>query len=144
MHVHAVSTVLLCLYNLSKFTTMANYHNYMPKFKWDSKEKLVKLENFKTDATILFDGPYQKMEDNEIASLVLNWLGRQATQIIKSQGIVPSKPKDMHDALEKKLRQESNDTTTKLRFHSMKQKQGQSVDAYLTNLRLVIPVCNYH
>ena len=26
----------------------------------------------------------------------------------------------------------------------MKQKEGQSVDAYLTNLRLGIPECNYH
>ena len=62
---------------------MAYNHINKPKFNLDSKEKLVQLENFKTDATILLDGPYQKLEDNEKVSLVLNWLGRQATQIIK-------------------------------------------------------------
>ena len=94
---HVVSTVLLlCLYSLFKFTTMANYNVNQRKFNWDSKEKLVELENFKTDATILFDGPYPKLEDNEKVSLVLNWLGRQATQIIKSKGIAPTKPKDVY------------------------------------------------
>ena len=45
--------------------TMANYHINKPKFSWDSKEKLIELENLKSDATILFGGPYQKLEDNE-------------------------------------------------------------------------------
>ena len=67
MHVDVASTLLLCLHSLFKFTTMANYHINKPKFNWDSKRKLVKLENFKSDTTILFDGPYQKMEDNEKA-----------------------------------------------------------------------------
>ena len=53
--------------------------------------------------TILFDGPYHKMEKNEKMSIVLNWLGRQATQIIKSQGITPRTPKEICDALEKNL-----------------------------------------
>ena len=68
---------------------MANYQINRPKFNWDAKEKLVELENFKTDTTIIFDGPYHKMENNETTSIVLNWLGKQATQIIKSQGITP-------------------------------------------------------
>ena len=74
---------------------MANFHINKSKFNWDSKEKLVQLENFKIDETILFDGPYQKLEGNEKTSLVLNWLGRQATQIMKSQGIASTKPRNV-------------------------------------------------
>ena len=37
-------------------------------------------------------------------------------QIIKSQGIAPTKPKDMYDALEKIFRQESNNTITNSDF----------------------------
>ena len=63
MHVHADNAMfLLCLYSLFKFTTIANYHINKPKFNWDSKEKLVKLENFKTDVTIHSNGLYQKLE----------------------------------------------------------------------------------
>ena len=75
---------------------------------------------------------------------VLNWLGRQATQAIKSQGITTKTPKEFYDALEKIFRPKSNDTIAKFRFCSMKQKQGQSVDAYLTDLRLMISKCPYH
>ena len=80
---------------------MANYQINRPKFNWDTKEKLSKFENFKTDAAILFDGPYHKMENNEKMSIVLNWLGRQTTQIIKSQGITLRTPQEIYDALEK-------------------------------------------
>ena len=75
MYVHVVSIILLfCLYSLFKSKTMANYHINKPKLNHDSKEKIAKLENFKTDATILFDGQCQKLEDSEKTSLVLNWL----------------------------------------------------------------------
>ena len=53
-------------------------------------------------------------------------------------------PKEIYDALEKIFRPESNDTIVMFRSSSMKQKQGQSVDAYLSDLRLMIPECNYH
>ena len=68
-------------------------------------------------------------------SIVLNWFGRQGTQIIKSQGITAGTPKEIYDALENLFRPESNNTITKFRFQLMKQKQNQSVDAYLTDLR---------
>ena len=84
------------------------------------------------------------MENNEKMSIVMNWLGRQATQIIMSQGITHGTPKKIYDTLEKIFRSKSNDTIAKFRFCSMKQKQGQSVNVYLTDLSLMIPEGNYH
>ena len=84
------------------------------------------------------------MEKDEKASLVLIWLGRQATVIIKSQGITPSEPKDIFDPLTSVFHPESNDTIAKCQFRSMHQKQNQSIDSYLTDLRLAILECNYH
>ena len=84
------------------------------------------------------------MENNGKISIVLNWLGRQPTMIIKSQGITSRTPKKIYDTLGRIFRPKSNDTIAKFRFHSMKQKQGQSVDAYLTNLQLIIHEYNYH
>ena len=79
------------------------------------------------------------MENNEKMSIVLNWLGRQATQIMNSHGITPRTPKEIYDALEKIFKPESSNTIAKFIFYSMKQKHGQSVDSYLTDLRLLIP-----
>ena len=123
---------------------MANYNINKPKFNWDCQERLVELENFKTDINILFDGPYKKMEKDERASLVLNWLDRQTTMIIQSQGITPLEPKDIFDALTSVFCPKSSDTIAKFQFRSMHQKQNQSIDIYLTGLRLAIPECSYH
>ena len=86
---------------------MAIYEINRPKFNWETKEKLVELENFKTDVMILFDGSYHQMENNEQMSIMLNWLGKQVTQIIKSQGITPRTSQKIYDALEKNFRPES-------------------------------------
>ena len=75
-------------------------------------------------------------------SLVLNWLGREATMSIKSQGITLSEPKDIFDGLISVFCPKSNDTIAKFQFRSM--QQNQSIDSYLTDLRLAIPECNYH
>ena len=128
MQVHIIFTILLLSFKvyLKSWQTTKSTD---PKFNWDAKETLVELESFKTDVTILFD---------------LNWLCRQATQIIKSQGITPRTHKEIYDALENFFRPESNDTIARFRFWSMKQKKNQSVDTYLTDQRLMIPECNYH
>ena len=64
--------------------------------------------------------------------------------IIKSQGITPSEPKDIFDALASLFHPESNDTIAKFQFRSMCQKQNQSIESYLTDFILAIPECNYH
>ena len=72
--------------------------------------------------TILCDGPYHKMENNEKMSIVLNWLGRQVTQIIKSQSITPQTPKEIYYALEKIFSPKSIDMIAKFGFCSMEMK----------------------
>ena len=53
------------------------------------------------------------MEKDKRASLVLNWLGRHATMIIKSQGITLSEPKDIFAAFTNAFHPKSNDTIAK-------------------------------
>ena len=43
------------------------------------------------------------MENHANMSIVLNWLDRQATHFIKSQGVTPRTFKEIYDALEKNL-----------------------------------------
>ena len=56
------------------------------------------------------------MENNEKISIVLNWLGREATQSNQLLGITPRTSKKIYDALEIIFRPESNDTIAKFRF----------------------------
>ena len=55
-----------------------------PSFDWGSRDKLTEIEQFKADWKILFDGPLYDLKDKERAGLIVNWLGREATQILNS------------------------------------------------------------
>ena len=49
----------------------------------------------------------------------------------------------MFDALEGIFRPEANQTLSRFKFRSLKQKQSQSCDAYMSELRLSIVECKY-
>ena len=143
MQVHIIFTIWLLSFKIY-LKSWKTTRSTSPNLIWDAKENLVKLESFKVDVTMLFDGPYHKMKNDETVSIVLNCLGMQTTQTIKLLNITPRTPKEICDALEIIFRPEPNDTIVKFRFWSMKQKQSQSVNAYLTDQRLMTPECNYH
>ena len=53
-----------------------------PSFDWGSCEKLTEIEQFKADCKILFDVPLWDLKDKQQAGLIVNWLDREATQIL--------------------------------------------------------------
>ena len=110
-----------------------------PKFDWDAHDKLTEIEQFKADCKILFKDPLCDLKDKQRAGLIISWLGREATQIITSFEADIGNPDDMFDALEKVFRPESNQTMAHFKFRNMKQNQHQSVDAYMSQLRLALP-----
>ena len=56
-----------------------------PNFDWECSDKLTEIEQFKADCRILFDGPLSDLEDKQKSGLIVNWLGREATQILTPQ-----------------------------------------------------------
>ena len=55
-----------------------------PVFDWGVSDKLTELEQFKADCDILFNGPLCDLKEKQRAGLIVNWLGREATQILTS------------------------------------------------------------
>ena len=115
-----------------------------PAFDWDSKDKLTELGQFKADCHVLFSGPLCDLKDKQRAGLLINWLGRQATQILASAEITADNPDEVFEALEKVFRPESNQTLSRFKFQNMKQTSSQTCDAYMSQLRLSLPECKYH
>ena len=108
-----------------------------PVFDWDSKDKLMELGQFKADCNILFTGTLCDLKDKQRAGLLINWLGRQATQIIASStDITTDSPEEVFEALERVFRPESNQTLLRFKFRNMKQTSAQTCDAYMSQLRL--------
>ena len=71
-----------------------------PRFDCDAYDKFTEIK-FKVDCKILFEGPLSDLKDKQRASLVVNWLGREATQILTSVDAEVSTTDEVYEALEK-------------------------------------------
>ena len=109
-----------------------------PKFDWEVKDHLSELEQFKQESSVLFQGQLSEMKDSQKAGLIVNWIGRQCIMALHSMGVELNSPKTMFDKLENIFRPESNQTLSQFKFRGLKQKQGQSCDTYMSELRLSI------
>ena len=85
-----------------------------PIFDWESRDKLTELEQFKADCRIIFDGPLCDLKEKQRAGLLVNWLGRQVTQILASLEFDVNSPNEVFEALERVFRPESNQTLTQV------------------------------
>ena len=114
-----------------------------PTFEWGAKDKPTELEQFKANCYILFNGPLCDLKDKQHAGLLVNWLGREATQILASNDIEINSPKEVFKSLERVFRPESNQTLVRFKFRNLKQKSKQTCDSYMSELRLALPECKY-
>ena len=115
----------------------------LPSFDWGASDKLTELEQFKADCCSLFNGPLCDLKEKQRAGLLVNWLGREATQILTSVESDVNTPDEVFDTLEKVIRPESNQTLSRFKFRNMKQKASKSCDSYMSELRLALPECKY-
>ena len=114
-----------------------------PSFDWGASDKLTELEQFKADCDILFNGPLCDLKEKQRAGLLINWLGREATQILTSVESDVDTPLEVFEVLEKVFRPESNQTLSHFKFRNMKQGASQNCDSYMSGLRLALPECKY-
>ena len=81
-----------------------------PRFDWEAKDRLLELEQFKQECSVLFDGPLLEMKDQQKAGLMVNWISRQCTMMLLSMGVTLDKPDSGFERLESIFRPESNQT----------------------------------
>ena len=87
---------------------------------------MTELEQFKADCKIIFDGPLCDLKERQRAGLLVNWLGREATQLLASVEVEISTPDEVFQAFEKVFRPESNQTLARFKFQNMKQMASQT------------------
>ena len=114
-----------------------------PSFDWGASDRLTELEQFRVDCDILFNGPLCDLKDKQRDGLVVNWLGREATQILTSVESDINTPNEVYEALGKVFRPKSNQTMLHFKFRNMKQGASQNCDSYMSGLRLALPECKY-
>ena len=114
-----------------------------PSFDWGASDKLTELEQFKADCQIFFNGPLCDLKEKQRAGLLMNWLGREASQILTSVDSDVNTPEEVFGTLENVFRPESNQTLSCFKFRNMKQRASQNWDSYMSELRLALPECKY-
>ena len=85
-----------------------------PIFDWESQDKLTELEQFKANCKTILDGPLCDLKERQRAGLLVNWLDREATQILASVEVEISTPDEVFQALQNVFRPESNQTLAHL------------------------------
>ena len=61
-------------------------------------------EHFREDCKVLFEGPLADMKDKPWAGLIINWLGRDAAQVLKSMVVKANNLEEVYETLEKVFR----------------------------------------
>ena len=87
-----------------------------PRNDWGSHDKLTEIEQFKANCRIIFDGALCDLKDKQHAGLIVNWLGREATQILPSVEANVNSTNEVFEAYERVLRSESNQTLIRFKF----------------------------
>ena len=102
-----------------------------PSFNWGASDKLTELEQFKADCHILLNGPLCDLKEKQWVGLLVNWLGRETTQILKSVESDVNTTDEVFGTLEKVFRPEYNQTLAHFKFRNTKQKASQTCDLCL-------------
>ena len=135
--------VPMYLYVFLSVIAMAGLNYYKTKFNWDAIDKLSELDHFKAECEVLFNGPLDESPPNRQAELVVNWLGSEAGLTLRSLNLKYDEPNTIFDALREVFRPIGNRTMSRFKFKSLKQKQGNTVDAYMVELKVLIKECGY-
>ena len=112
-----------------------------PSFDWGANDKLTELEQFKADCDLLFNGPLCDLKEKQRAGLLVNWLGREATQILASVESDLNTPLEVFEVLENVLDQSLIKHCHIFKFRNTKQGASQNCDSYISGLRLALPEC---
>ena len=83
------------------------------------------------------------LKDKQRAGLIINWLGREVTQILNSVEAGINSAEEVFEALERVFRPESNQTLARFKFQKMRQRVSQTCDSYMSELHLALPECKY-
>ena len=114
-----------------------------PSIDWGASDRLTELEQFRVDCNILFNGPLCDLKYKLRAGLLVEWLGREATQILTSVESDVNTLNKVFGALEKVFRPETNQTLLHFKFRNMKQGAFQNCNSYISGQRLALPECRY-
>ena len=116
-----------------------------PTMGWASTDVPQAFKKFKTICQLLFDGPLAEKTEAVKVKYLLLWSGEEVT-FLALEDLTDNESNTLSvywDRFGKYVAQKSNFRIARFKLRSMKQDNGESVDAYMKTVRIFARECKY-
>lgn len=117
-----------------------------PKMDWEAKDLHTAFKRFKEHANFMFEGPLSNKTEAIRCNYLMLWVGDKGRHIYSTWTIEDGdekKLKTYYDKFEEYCKPKSNKIYNRYVFKSRVQKENESFEQFVTELRTLIKDCDY-
>ncbi|KAJ8332653.1 hypothetical protein SKAU_G00424420 [Synaphobranchus kaupii] len=115
-----------------------------PRMDWDSSNVPDAWRKFRQHIELMFSGPLRAKEEEGKCSYLLLWIGEKGRDIFNTWTLTADQRKVLttyYDGFEAYVMPKANPIFARYKFHE--KMQGESLDQFATELKLLVKDCNY-
>lgn len=117
-----------------------------PTMDWASTDVPQALKKFKTMCQLMFEGPLVEKTETVKVKYLLLWSGEEGIEIASTWDLSDTESNTLSvywDRFEKYVAPKSNFRIARFKLRSIKQENGESVDAFMKTVRILARECKY-
>lgn len=124
---------------------MSELHASIPHFDWDTASEL-SWQRFETHVQLMMDGPLSEKSEKEQCAYLILWLGERGRDIFSTWKLADGDKNKLSVYLSKfksHITPAVNPVVARCTFFNRNQEPGESMEQYVTALRLLIKHCDF-
>lgn len=117
-----------------------------PIMNWESGDLPGAWKTFQTHCEFMFKGPLKKKEEEEKCAYLMIWIGEQGRNVYSTWTLSADDRKKLdkhYEKFEAYVKPKSNQVFSSYKFHSRIQKPTESVEEFVTDLKVLVKDCGY-
>ena len=121
-------------------------HGSCPSIDWDATNLKAAWSHFKQHAELMFTGPLSGKEDAVKCSYLLIWAGEKGRDIFNTWTLTAAERDNVTTYLRKfseHVEPLANPIFARYQFHKRNQRDSESIEQYLTELRITAKECEF-
>ncbi|XP_053379955.1 uncharacterized protein LOC123555933 [Mercenaria mercenaria] len=125
---------------------MDEYKVKTPSINWDSRDLKTEFKKFKTHCNFMFGGPLNSKSEEQKVNYLMLWVGEKGRDIYSTWTLSNDEKKKLEPhftKLEEYCEPKSNVIYSRYLLKSRVQKQDETFEQFVTDLKLLIRDCGY-
>lgn len=118
----------------------------VPRMDWHSSDAPQAFKKFKALCELYFSGPLEGKSEAEQISYLLIWSGEEGIELVSTWSLSAEEKKKIDTywtKFESYVSPKSNFRLARYKLRVMKQEKGETVDAFLKRIRVVVNECKF-